>query len=54
MEAITAPLDLTYNSYEEAYLALKTHGMEHGYGFVLKRSKPHNACDRVPLKVSYL
>ena len=43
IEAILAPLDLLYNSYEEAYDALKTHGMHHGYGFVLKRSKPHNS-----------
>ena len=39
MEAILAPLDLLYDSYD----ALKTHGMQHGYGFVLKRSKPHNS-----------
>jgi hypothetical protein len=25
------------------YDALKTHGRQHGYGFVLKRSKPHNS-----------
>jgi hypothetical protein len=43
MEAIPAPLDLLYNSYKEAYDALKTHSMQHGYGFVLKRSKPHNS-----------
>lgn len=43
MEAIPALLDLLYDSYEEAYDALKTHGMQHGYGFVLKRSKPHNS-----------
>jgi len=42
METILAPLDLLYDSYEEAYNALKMHGMQHGYGFVLKRSKPHN------------
>ncbi|OWY49387.1 Transcription factor FAR1-related protein [Alternaria alternata] len=34
---------LPYDSYEEAYNALKAHGMQHGYGFVLKRSKPHNS-----------
>ncbi|EKG09961.1 Transcription factor FAR1-related protein, partial [Macrophomina phaseolina MS6] len=43
MEDIAPPLDLFYDSYEEAYDALKTHGMQHGYGFVLKRSKPHNS-----------
>jgi hypothetical protein len=32
MEAIPAPLDLLDNSFEEAYDALKTHGMQHGYG----------------------
>jgi len=43
MEDIHPPLDLFYDSYEEAYNALKAHGMQHGYGFVLKRSKPHNS-----------
>ncbi|KAF2737683.1 hypothetical protein EJ04DRAFT_574415 [Polyplosphaeria fusca] len=43
MEDITPPPDLLYGSYEEAYDALKTHGMHHGYGFVLKRSWPHNS-----------
>ena len=43
MEAIPAPLDLLYDSYEKAYDTLKTHGRQHGYGFVLKRSKPHNS-----------
>jgi hypothetical protein len=43
MEAIPAPLDFLYDSYEEAYDALKTHGRQHGYGFVLKRSKPHDS-----------
>jgi hypothetical protein len=56
MEAIPAPLDLLYDTYEEAYNALKTHGRQHGYGFVLERSKPHNSdvktryyyhCDRL-------
>jgi hypothetical protein len=43
MGDIAAPPDLLYGSYEEAYDALKTHGMQHGYGFVLKRSWPHNS-----------
>jgi hypothetical protein len=42
MGAILTPPDLPFDSYEEAYDALKTHGMQHGYGFVLERSKPHN------------
>lgn len=42
MEDIQPPLDLLYDSYEEAYNTLKAHGMQHGYSFVLKRSKPHN------------
>jgi hypothetical protein len=25
------------------YNALKAHGMQHGYGFVLEQSKPHNS-----------
>ncbi|KAG9189955.1 hypothetical protein G6011_06823 [Alternaria panax] len=43
MEAIQPPPDLPYDSYEGAYNALKAHGMQHGYGFVLERSKPHNS-----------
>lgn len=43
MEAIPAPSDLLYDSYKEAYNALKTHGMQNGYGFILKRSKPYNS-----------
>ena len=43
MSDITPPLDQLYGSYEEAYSALKGHGMQHGYGFVLKRSWPHNS-----------
>jgi hypothetical protein len=42
MEAI-APPELLYDSYEDVYNALKAHRMQHGYGFVLKRSKPHNS-----------
>jgi hypothetical protein len=38
MEDIAPLPDLLYSSYEEAYNALKTHGMQHGYGFVLERS----------------
>jgi len=43
MEDIAPPPDCLYTSYEEAYNALKGHGMQNGYGFVLKRSKPHNS-----------
>ena len=43
MEQIPLPLDHLYDSYEEAYSNLKAHGIQHGYGFVLKRSKPHNS-----------
>ena len=43
MEDIAAPPDLLYGSNEEAYNALKTHGIQHGYGFVLKRSWPHDS-----------
>ena len=43
MEEILPPLDHLYSSYEEAYNSLKAHGIQHGYGFVLKRSKPHNS-----------
>ncbi|KZM24122.1 hypothetical protein ST47_g4741 [Ascochyta rabiei] len=43
MEDIASPSDLLYSSYEEAYDALKTHGMQHGYGFVLKQSWPYHS-----------
>ena len=43
MEQIPLPLNHLYDSYEEAYSSLKAHGIQHGYGFVLKRSKPHNS-----------
>ena len=43
MGDIAPPPDLLYGTYEEAFNALKAHGMQHGYGFVLKRSKPHNS-----------
>ena len=47
MEDIPPPPDLFYNSYEEALDALKNHGMQHGYGFVLKRSWPHNSTVKI-------
>ena len=31
--SIQVPLDRAYHSYDEAYAALKEHGMHHGYGF---------------------
>jgi hypothetical protein len=40
MEDIAPPPDSFFASYDEAYNALKNHGMEHGYSFVLNRSKP--------------
>ena len=42
-ETIAAPPDGIYSSYEEAYNALKSHGIEHGYGFHLKKSTPHHS-----------
>jgi hypothetical protein len=43
MDDIEPPPDRLYDNYEEAYNALKSHGMQHGYGFVLNRSKPPNS-----------
>lgn len=43
MEDIASPPDVLYSSYKEPYDALKTHGMQHDYGFVLKRSWPHHS-----------
>ena len=43
MEVILVSLDLLFGSYDEAYDALETHGAQHSYDFVLKRTKPHNS-----------
>jgi hypothetical protein len=40
---IPPPPDCLYACYEEAYDALKGHGKQYGYGFLLQRSKPHNS-----------
>ena len=37
---IAPPPDRTYGSYEEALDALRSHGMQHGYGFHLYRTRP--------------
>lgn len=42
-ETIEPPPDCTYGSYDEALDALRTHGSLHGYGFHIKRTKPHNS-----------
>ena len=42
-EHIAAPTDHTYNSFEEAYSAFRSHGIENGYGFHCQWSKPYNA-----------
>src|SRR2546423_5242461 len=42
-ETIDPPPDGIYTSYEEALDALKSHGMHHGYGFYIQRTKPHNS-----------
>ncbi len=43
MEDITPPPDGLYASYEEARNALKSHGTQHGYGFRIWKSIPHNS-----------
>ena len=43
MEDIPPPPDCLYASSEEAYNALKSHGMQHGYGFRLRKSTPHKS-----------
>jgi len=40
-DSIDPPPDHTYMSYEEAHEALKSHGMQHGYGFYINRTRPH-------------
>jgi hypothetical protein len=42
-DSIASPPDATYESYEEAHNALKSHGVKNGYGFVLKDSYPRNS-----------
>ena len=42
-ESIAPPLDYTYSSYDEAYDALKSHSLDHGYGFLLHYSRPHGS-----------
>ena len=42
-ETIDPPPDHTYGSYEEAHNALKTHGMQHCYGFYIHRRRPHDS-----------
>jgi MULE transposase domain len=41
--SIPAPSDNIFSSYEEAYNALRQHGIENGYGFRLKRSRPYGS-----------
>jgi hypothetical protein len=38
--SIEAPSECTYSSFEEAFAAFKEHGIEHGYGFRIKQSRP--------------
>lgn len=45
-QAIQAPLNHTYGSYQEAYSALKEHGLHNGYGFRLKNSRPYGSASR--------
>ena len=43
MDNIIPPPDSLYASYKEAYNTLKSYGMQYGYGFILKESKPYNS-----------
>ena len=40
-QPIPAPPECTYRSYDEAYNALKSHGLQNSYGFRLKGSRPY-------------
>ncbi|KAF1954515.1 hypothetical protein CC80DRAFT_536700 [Byssothecium circinans] len=42
-EGIPPPPDCLYPSYEEAYDSLKSHGIQHGYGFHFNQSRPTNS-----------
>ena len=42
-KTIDPPPDDTYPSYEDALDALRSHGMQHGYGFYIQRTKPHSS-----------
>jgi hypothetical protein len=39
-DSIPAPPNTTYRSYDEAYAALKEHGIRYGYGFRINTSRP--------------
>jgi hypothetical protein len=42
-EEIPVPPDATYNSHNDAYNALKQHGLQFGYGFRIKDSRPYGS-----------
>jgi hypothetical protein len=42
-ESFSTPLDCIYSSYEEAYNAFKTNGIENGYGIRLHLSRLHRS-----------
>jgi hypothetical protein len=42
-ESIPIPPDTAYGSYDEAYNALKQHGLRFGYGFRIRDSRPYNS-----------
>jgi hypothetical protein len=46
---VATPTNSTYDTFDEAYAALKEHGIENGYGFLCHRSKPHGS----DVKTSY-
>jgi hypothetical protein len=45
-QAIPAPLNHAYGSYQEAYSALNQHGLQNGYGYRLKNSRPYGSASK--------
>jgi hypothetical protein len=50
-ESIPAPPDAAYNSFNEAYDALRQHGIYNGYGFRIESSRPYRS--RIKTRVYY-
>ena len=50
-ENIPAPLDAAYNTFDEAYGALRQHGILHGYGFRIESSRPYGS--RIKTRIYY-
>ena len=50
-ESIPAPPDAAYNTFDEAYSALRQHGILHSYGFRIESSRPYSS--RIKTRIYY-